>query len=447
MEYLRKTSHYVLVLLFTFLALGAEAARNLRDDGGWITVSGGHFELNGSPYLFNGFNSYWMMHVASDVGERNKVTEVLREASAAGLSVCRTWAFSDGNRYNALQTSPGVYDERVFQGLDFVLTEARKYGVRLILSLVNNYNDFGGKAQYTEWAKNNGTEIHSDDDFYTNPVPKEYYKNHVKRVITRVNTITGIAYMDDPTIMAWELMNEPRCATDYSGKTVNDWVEEMAGYVKSLDKKHLLEIGMEGFYGESKPERQEYNPGYSVGTDYITNHMVQDIDFATIHAYTDQWESGKSDEEQMAFMVRWISSHWQDAENILKKPLVLAEFGKSSHDPGYTLTARDTFITNVYRDAYNLAHTGGTMAGAMIWQLMAEGMEGWDDGYSIVLADYPSTARIIAGQSYVMASLSQHLFSRPRPHPFGHAYDCITHPRPILRLPHSSHRHQGRAEA
>lgn len=43
----------------------------------------------------------------------------------------------------------------------------------------------------------------------------------VQRVVTRFNTITKIAYRDDPTIMAWELINEPRCQADYSGRTVN----------------------------------------------------------------------------------------------------------------------------------------------------------------------------------------------------------------------------------
>ncbi|WVZ83719.1 hypothetical protein U9M48_030839 [Paspalum notatum var. saurae] len=39
-------------------------------------------------------------------------------------------------------------------------------------------------------------------------------------VLTRINTITNDAYMDDPTILAWELINEPRCHSDPSGNTL-----------------------------------------------------------------------------------------------------------------------------------------------------------------------------------------------------------------------------------
>ncbi|KAK3038232.1 hypothetical protein RJ639_030841 [Escallonia herrerae] len=301
MDYISRASCILGILLGLALASEARVPKN----GAFVRTNGAHFVLNGSPFLFNGFNSYWLMDVASDPSQRFKVTQVLRDAAAAGLSVCRTWAFSDGGG-RALQISPGTYDERVFQlsylpvllnyggrnemqGLDFAISEARKYGVRLILSFVNNYNDYGGRAQYVQWARNAGVQISNDDDFFTNSVLQGYYKNHIQKVITRFNTITRVAYKDDPTIMAWELMNEPRCQVDYSGRTINGWVQEMATYVKSMDQKHLLEIGMEGFYGDTMPERKQINPGYQVGTDFISNNLIKEIDFATIHAYPDIW--------------------------------------------------------------------------------------------------------------------------------------------------------------
>ncbi|XP_057501968.1 mannan endo-1,4-beta-mannosidase 5-like [Actinidia eriantha] len=388
-----------------FLILVCEARVPTNRGLGFVRTMGTHFVVNGSPFYFNGFNSYWMMHVAAEPSERNKVSEVFREAAAAGLSVCRTWAFSDGGD-RALQISPGAYDERVFQALDFVISEARKYGIHLILSFVNNYNDFGGRAQYVQWARNAGVQVNSNDDFYTHPVLKGYYKNHVKRVITRFNTITRTAYKDDPTIMAWELMNEPRCQADYSGRTINGWAQEMAMFVKSIDNKHLLEIGMEGFYGDSMPDRKQINPGYQVGTDFISNNLIREIDFATIHSYPDIWLSGQNDNSQTAFMERWMASHWADSRTILRKPLVIAEFGKSSKDPGYNLNSRDSFMNAVYSNMDNLAKSGGTIGGSLVWQLVAGGMEPYHDGYEIVLSENPSTDGVLSSQSRQMVGLS-----------------------------------------
>ncbi|XP_071710669.1 mannan endo-1,4-beta-mannosidase 5-like isoform X2 [Rutidosis leptorrhynchoides] len=299
-------------------------------------------------------------------------------------------------------------------GLDFVITEARKYGLRLILSFVNNYKDFGGRSQYVNWARSSGVQISSDDDFYTNPIVKGYYKNHVERVITRINTINRIAYRDDTTIMAWELMNEPRCQADYSGRTMNNWVQEMASFVKSLDQRHLLEIGMEGFYGDTLVERKQINPGYQVGTDFISNNLVREIDFATIHAYPDQWMPGQNEDSQMAFMQRWMSSHYQDSRTILKKPLVIAEFGKSNKDPNYNINKRDSYIQAVYRNIYMEARNGGTVCGGLVWQVMADRMSSYCDGYEIVLSQSPSTDNIISQQSHAMTTLSHSLRIGPQ---------------------------------
>ncbi|KAK1433409.1 hypothetical protein QVD17_10319 [Tagetes erecta] len=415
--YIRSSDVFSLAFILYVSLVGCICEGNVKVAGegeNFVQIKEANFVINGSPFLFNGFNAYWMMNVATDPEERCKVTQVLQDAANAGLSVCRTWAFADGADDKALQISPGVYDERVFQGLDFVVAEARKYGIRLILSFVNNYKDFGGRPQYVEWARSSGVQVQNDDDFYTNPIVKGYYKNHVERVITRVNTITKIAYKNDTTIMAWELINEPRCQVDYSGQMVNAWVQEMAVFVKSLDQYHLLEVGLEGFYGDTMPERKQVNPGYQVGTDFISNNLVKEIDFTTIHAYPDQWLSGENEDSQMEFMQRWMSSHYEDSRSILKKPLVIAEFGKSNKDRDYNVSKRDSYMNAVYRNIYTEAKSGGAVGGGLVWQLMADGMGAYGDGYEIILSESPSTNGIVSQQSHAMTTLSRMLRNGPQ---------------------------------
>lgn len=61
-----------------------------------------------------------------------------------------------------------------------MVSEAKKYKVRLILSLVNNWEAYGGKSQYVKWGKAAGLNLTSDDDFYSHPTLRSYYKSHVK---------------------------------------------------------------------------------------------------------------------------------------------------------------------------------------------------------------------------------------------------------------------------
>ncbi|KAH7849997.1 hypothetical protein Vadar_026356 [Vaccinium darrowii] len=374
---------------------------------GFIKTRGVQFVLNGSPYYANGFNAYWLMYVATDPSERNKVSSVFQEASSRGLTLARTWAFGDGG-YRALQNSPGSYNEQTFQGLDFVISEAGRYGIKLILSLVNNYENLGGKKQYVDWARSQGGQnIASEDDFFSNSVVKGYYKNHIKTVLTRRNSITGVDYKDDPTIMAWELMNEPRCPSDTSGRTIQGWITEIASYLKSIDSNHLLAAGLEGFYGESAPQKQQYNPNFQVGTDFIANNQIPGIDFATVHSYPDVWLEGRSDESQLSFLNSWVDNHIQDAQNTLGKPLLFAEFGKSSKDPGFNTNKRDTVFNTVYSAIYSSAKGGGAAAGGLFWQLLGEGMEslGLGDGYEIVLSESSSTVGLVTQESQKLKNI------------------------------------------
>ncbi len=137
-----------------------------RPGSGFVAREGNHFVLNGRPYYFAGCNNYYQMVYAADPGLRHYVDEVQDEAIAMELTVLRTWAFNDGaDEWNALQITPGVYQEYVFQGLDYVLHRADQVGLRLILSLVNYWSDYGGMDQYIEWSPTATTR----DDFYVDP--------------------------------------------------------------------------------------------------------------------------------------------------------------------------------------------------------------------------------------------------------------------------------------
>ncbi|TYI19280.1 hypothetical protein ES332_A07G154500v1 [Gossypium tomentosum] len=253
------------------------------------------------------------MMFAVDYSTRNKT----------GLNVARIWAFDDGD-HKPLQSSPGSYNEEVFKGLDFVIAKAQKLGIYMILR----------KAKYVEWANQHYHNINpnirnlTEDDFFIDSLTKKYNKNHVKAVLTRNNTITRVVYKDDPTILAWELMSEPRCPSDPTGSNL-----------QSIDNKHLLEIRLEGFYRESRQ--------------YLGNISI------FVFLQSPLPSTNKTEAEQLAFVDKWIESHVLDSNAVLEKPIVISEFGKSYKLEGYNLDKRNKYSQKIYDDVYNSAKLGG----------------------------------------------------------------------------------------
>lgn len=109
--------------------------------------------------------------------------------------------------------------------------------------------------------------------------------------------------------------------------------------------------------------------------------------------------SSAGDPAQLSFLNNWIDTHLQDAQNILRKPLLFAEFGKSWKDPGYSPYQRDNLFNTVYSKIYSSARSGGAAAGGIFWQLFTEGMDNYRDGYEIILRENTSTGNLITQQS------------------------------------------------
>ncbi|TVU35120.1 hypothetical protein EJB05_16991 [Eragrostis curvula] len=376
----------------------------------FVERRGARLFLDGHPFYVNGWNSYWLMDQAVEMGTRHRVSRMFRDAAEMGLTVCRTWAFNDG-AYNALQLAPGHFDERVFKALDRVVAEAGRHGVRLILSLANNLEAFGGKTQYVRWAWEEGVGLSaSNDSFFFDPAIRDYFKVYLKTLLTRKNHLTGVEYRNDPTILAWELMNEPRCTTDPSGDTLQRWIEEMAAYVKSIDHKHLLTVGSEGFYGPTSPKRRKtVNPGdwhNDYGMDFIRNFNVSDIDFGSIHIYPDKWLQDAKLDEKVKFVTQWITAHVEDAEKELGKPLLTTEFGVSHMAKGFDHSHRDLLYRAVFDTVYESAKRRGAGAGAFVWQLAVERMEEYLDDFAVVPSEKPLLHRLIKAQSCRLAKLA-----------------------------------------
>lgn len=73
---------------------------------------------------------------------------------------------------------------------------------------------------------------------------------------------------------------------------MQDWIEEMSTFVKSIDRNHLITVGLEGFYGPKSPKRLTVNPEFwasDIGTDFIRNSKISTVDFASVHIYPDHW--------------------------------------------------------------------------------------------------------------------------------------------------------------
>ncbi|WP_328917409.1 MULTISPECIES: glycoside hydrolase 5 family protein [unclassified Streptomyces] len=378
---------------------------------GFVTTHQGAFRLNGKPFRFGGTNCYYL-HQQSHY----MIDNALDDAAAMGLTVLRAWAFADGDgqSYRALQPKPYVYDEAAFDALDYAVWKAGQLGIRLVLPLVNNWPDYGGMQQYVQWFLGLPDDSYSDgthhDRFYTEPKIKAAYKAYARFVIGRRNRYTGLHYNQDPTIMTFELANEPRCRSEKSGATLLGWAREMSAYVKKLAPSQLVAVGDEGFYGQAGNADYPYSD-YE-GTPWKKLVALPSVDYGTFHLYPQGWgenPESKPGTDATAWGTQWIKDHIADGR-ALRKPVVLEEFGVS-------VNAGQGFPDDAARLATYTAWTGAVRdnggAGDQFWLLTSRVDDGSFypdyDGYRITWNNDPANstreiAQLFSAHAKSMAS-------------------------------------------
>jgi mannan endo-1,4-beta-mannosidase len=330
-------------LMLNSLSVGIE-------NSAFVTTDGTNFMLNGKPFRFIGTS----LAVMYGPEERANTAVYLQHAAQDGVRVARCWSFGEcesrtQSKHQPIesyyfQAGPNIWLEESFIHLDKVLDLAAQNGIKLIMTLSNNWHDYGGMTMYLYWAGVQKEPLTYDyrDEFYQNPKCIQWYKNFITRLITRTNSINGRRYIDDPTIFAWELVNETT-VTERHKDWQYQWIKQMTEYIQALDKNHLVSAGMHGY--NNPWEREQWRRVCSLPS----------VDYCDAHFYPTGYGKIKAEQD----LRDYIDDRIQLAQYGIKKPMVFGEFGFAKSDMPWLGQDRehwfDVVFDEVERDNGNAA--------------------------------------------------------------------------------------------
>ncbi|KAF2115936.1 glycoside hydrolase superfamily [Lophiotrema nucula] len=393
----------------------------------FVYVDGLRLKDKTGLHYITGLNYWACMNLASDPsqgGNYSRLITELDQMAAKGVNHLRIMAASEGAptpqpfRMNpALLDAPGKYNEKIFQGLDICLDEMGKRGMRATMTLGNEWQWSGGFAQFVSWATNDqpipypsswnltappqrasprtgwgnytveGVNAAPYGEFtsfanriYNNTQAEQWYKDHIKTVTTRKNTVNGRLYNEDPTVMTWQLANEPQASDGFyvedslallpnAQDLLFPWVERTSAYIRSMAPKQLISVGLESKQGEYY---------------FKQVHNFSTVDYATAHCWVQNWgvydmydstETGLKAAQDFAIGFINDTSHW--AKDI-GKPIFLEEFGMArdnwlNRDKEYpylssaSTTHKDPYFETIIGAAMNEFKNGGAYIGTSPW--------------------------------------------------------------------------------
>lgn len=358
----------------------------------FVTTRNGRFYRGETEYKFIGANFWYGAVLASEGqgGDRERLQKELDLMQKVGITNVRVLVGGEGPDTVAshvvpvLQPEPGVYNDTILQGLDYLIAELEKREMTAVLFLNNSWEWSGGYGAYLEWAGCGPVPDWSDwtiaqnyhCQFVKNDSAKAMAERHVRYIVSRTNTVTGKPYSESPAIMAWELANEPRAfARDSVTKACfAEWVETQAKLIKSLDSNHLVTTGSEGIEGCEEDSAL-----------FRKIHAFPEIDYICIHIWPYNWrwlgpasgpltnglakngETSVVDSVPFASrMTRAYMDRCWDVVKDLNKPMVLEEFGYPRDGYRIELNSTTHGRDSYYEYAFSLMDEG-KLQGCCFW--------------------------------------------------------------------------------
>lgn len=361
----------------------AMAACGLSAQTGFVKVKDGHFVRHGQPYYYVGTNFWYGAILGSEGqgGDRKRLCRELDKMKSLGIDNLRILVGSDGKRgvktkvEPTLQEAPGVYNDTILAGLDYLLMQMEKRNMVAVLYLNNSWEWSGGYGYYLEQA-GMGKAPRPNEDGYpafmqfvsqyaTCEKAHQLFYDYVRFIIGRTNRYTHRRYVDDPAIMSWQIGNEPRAFSKEALPAFEHWLAEASSLIRSLDSNHLISIGSEGSWG--------------CENDIACYERIcadKNVDYCNIHLWPYNWSWARQDHlvEDLGVSCQntkeYIDQHLAVCARI-KKPLVMEEFGYPrdgfSFTPGSSTVGRDGYYQYVFGLVADNAEKGGYFAGCNFW--------------------------------------------------------------------------------
>lgn len=353
-----------------------------KNSNEFVQIHDGQFVLDGEPYTFVGTNFWYGAYLGSpgETGDLQRLRAELDLLKEIGVTNLRVLGSSEESPFeNSLtptfQYADGSVDEDLLTGLDVLLDEMRQRGMKAVIFLNNYWEWSGGMSTYNGWFGDGPVIDPADGDweafmkysarFYKNKAAQDRYREFISLLTSRVNSVNGIPYAEDPTIMSWQLANEPRPGRGASSipdiPVYVNWIDQTARFIKESAPFQLVSTGSEGEIGSLD----------SMGV-FIEAHALESVDYLTFHMWAKNWGWFKPDDMEGTFprtlanAADYLERHIRVAEE-LDKPIVMEEFGLFRDGEEYAQGSPVTYRDRYYEMVFEWVEREPAFAGTNFW--------------------------------------------------------------------------------
>ena len=332
----------------------------------FVRRNGTKLVLNQQPFRIVGPNIFWLgldYHTGSlGYPSRQRIAEAFAISKAMRATTIRAFVGISARKPFGIVSEARQYNDQAFDPIDYAVYQAHKHNIRLIIPFTDQHYYYkGGKLDFLNkrglFSDSELQKVQNDyrlaannpkaNQFYSQRVVIDDFKDYIKHFLTHKNPYTGLQYKDDPYILAWETGNELGAWNLGRNNPLDppppaSWTREIAQFTKSIDSNHLIVDGPDGVLDAdlSIPELDIYSRhGYAPQISILQQEVAKTNAANKVYIVGEFDAMNKDGGDYLKTYVDFIKN------NGIGGDLWWSLFGRNDnctgnvvHDDGYTIT-------------------------------------------------------------------------------------------------------------